>query len=64
MILNFCPEIHTKGIPKDREFFYNTPELFDPIIPGNTYMEAYEKFMLEKFDLLGATGKASQLKIN
>ncbi len=43
-----------------REFFRDTPELFDPILPGKEYMDAYEKFMLEKFDLLGATGKASQ----
>ncbi len=43
-----------------REFFKNQPELFDPIIPGKAYMDAYETFMLEKFDLLGATGKASQ----
>jgi len=46
-----------------REFFNNTPELFDPIIPGKTYIEAYEKFMLEKFDLFRTTGKSSQLKI-
>jgi len=45
-----------------REFFKNTPELFDPIIPGQTYIEEQEKFMIEKFDLLGATGKASQIK--
>lgn len=45
-----------------REFFRDLPELFDPIIPGKTYMDAYEKFMLEKFDLLGATGKINQLK--
>ena len=43
-----------------REFFRDTPELFDPIIPGKDYIQAYEKFMLEKFDLLGATGKANQ----
>ncbi|MDO5977340.1 class II fructose-bisphosphate aldolase [Flavivirga spongiicola] len=46
-----------------REFFNTSPELFDPIIPGQKYMEAYETFMLEKFDLLKATGKVSQLKI-
>ncbi|WP_223552114.1 class II fructose-bisphosphate aldolase [Aestuariivivens sp. NBU2969] len=44
----------------NREFFWNTPELFDPIIPGKEYMDAYEQFMLEKFDLLRATGKAAQ----
>ena len=43
-----------------REFFRDQPELFDPIIPGKEYMDAYEQFMLEKFDLLRATGKASQ----
>tara|TARA_B100001173_G_C16028237_1_gene565119 strand:+ start:2521 stop:3459 length:939 start_codon:yes stop_codon:yes gene_type:complete len=42
-----------------REFFKNNPDQFDPIIPGKQYVEAYEKFMLEKFDLLKATGKAN-----
>lgn len=42
-----------------REFFKDHPEQFDPIVPGNTYMDAYEAFMLQKFDLLGATGKAA-----
>jgi fructose-bisphosphate aldolase class II len=46
-----------------REFFKTTPELFDPVVPGKTYMGEYEKFMLEKFDLLGATGKVNDLKI-
>ena len=45
-----------------REFFKSTPELFDPIIPGQIYIDEQEKFMLEKFELLGATGKASQIK--
>jgi fructose-bisphosphate aldolase class II len=43
-----------------REFFRDKPEQFDPIVPGKEYMNAYEKFMLEKFDLLRATGTASQ----
>lgn len=43
-----------------REFFKDSPELFDPIIPGKKYMEAYEAFMVKKFDLLNATNKASQ----
>ena len=41
-----------------REFFIDSPELFDPINPGKTYIEEYVKFMQQKFDLLGATGKA------
>lgn len=44
-----------------REFFLDSPELFDPIVPGKTYMDAYETFMVQKFDLLGATGKATTL---
>ena len=43
-----------------REFFKNNPDQFDPIVPGKQYIEAYEKFMLEKFDLLKATGEAHQ----
>jgi fructose-bisphosphate aldolase class II len=42
-----------------REFFRDHPEQFDPIVPGNTYMDAYEAFMIQKFNLLGATGKAA-----
>ena len=44
-----------------REFFRDSPDLFDPILPGKTYIDACEGFMLEKFDLLGATGKSSEL---
>ena len=40
-----------------REFFRDKPDLFDPIIWGQ-YMDAYEQFMLDKFDLLKATGQA------
>ena len=43
-----------------REFFKEEPDQFDPIIPGKQYMEEYERFMVEKFDLLKATGRATQ----
>lgn len=46
-----------------REFFRDTPQLFDPVIPGKTYMREYEKFMLEKFELLGATNKAIDMNV-
>lgn len=42
-----------------REFFRESPDLFDPIIPGKTYMEELEKFITKKFELLGSTGKAN-----
>ncbi|MEO1010828.1 MAG: class II fructose-bisphosphate aldolase [Bacteroidota bacterium] len=43
-----------------REFFRDSPDRFDPIVPGKRYMDAYEEFMLNKFDLFGATGMAAQ----
>lgn len=45
-----------------REFFKLSPAQFDPIIPGKTYMTEFEKFNLEKFELLKATGKAKEFK--
>ena len=45
-----------------REFFEFAPAQFDPVIPGKTFMNELEKFNLEKFELLGAVGKASELK--
>lgn len=47
-----------------REFFRNTPELFDLVVPGRKYMEAYEQFILEKFDALNAIDKIKTLKLN
>jgi fructose-bisphosphate aldolase, class II len=46
----------------NREFFKYSPAQFDPIIPGKSYMEAFEKFNLEKFELLKSGGKANELK--
>lgn len=45
-----------------REFFELSPAQFDPIIPGKTFINEFEKFNLEKFELLRATGKASEIK--
>lgn len=45
-----------------REFFDFSPAQFDPVIPGKVFMRELEKFNIEKFELLGAVGKASELK--
>ncbi|MDX9880690.1 MAG: class II fructose-bisphosphate aldolase [Prolixibacteraceae bacterium] len=45
-----------------REFFKLSPAQFDPIIPGKTFMNAFEEFNLGKFELLKAVGKAGELK--
>ena len=58
--INIATDLRLIWTRVHREFFNETPDLFDPIIPGKLYMDAYEQFMLEKFDLLGATGKSNQ----
>lgn len=59
--INIATDIRLIWTRVHRAFFKETPELFDPIIPGEVFMQAYEDFMLEKFELFGATGKASKL---
>jgi fructose-bisphosphate aldolase class II len=46
-----------------REFFATSPELFDPVLPGKKYMEAYQNFMCKRFDILGASGKSLEIKL-
>jgi len=46
----------------NREFFKYSPAQFDPIIPGKSYMKAFEDFNLEKFELLKSVGKANDIK--
>jgi len=59
--INIATDIRLIWTRVHRVFFKETPELFDPIIPGEVFMQAYEDFMLDKFELFGATGKASKL---
>jgi fructose-bisphosphate aldolase class II len=40
-----------------REFFRDTPDQFDPVIPGKEYMQQLEKCFIEKFEWLGSAGK-------
>jgi fructose-bisphosphate aldolase, class II len=47
-----------------REFFKSSPELIDPVIPGKTFMSEFEKFILEKFEILGSVGKNQSVKID
>ena len=46
-----------------REFFRDSPELIDPILPGKTYISAFEKFLMEKFEILGSAGKNQFIKL-
>ena len=40
-----------------REFFQDLPEKFDPILPGQSYMDEYAEFVAAKCCLLGSAGK-------
>lgn len=44
-----------------REFFKESPELIDPVVPGKKYMEELGKFLKEKFELLNAAGQANNI---
>jgi len=57
--INIATDLRLLWTRVHREFFNDAPELFDPILPGKIYMVEFEKFMMKKFDLIGATGKAS-----
>lgn len=46
-----------------REFFRDHPEEFAPTSPGKIFMQAYEEFMLKKFELTGAGGKRDEFDI-
>ena len=61
-LLKVYPDARLIWTRVHREFFELSPAQFDPIIPGKTFMNEFEKFNLEKFELLGAVGKASELK--
>jgi fructose-bisphosphate aldolase, class II len=46
-----------------REFFRDAPGLIDPVIPGKTFISEFEKFLIEKFEVLGATGENQFIKL-
>ncbi len=46
-----------------REFFRDTPEGIDPILPGKTFMKEFESFLVEKFNLLGSAGKVQMINL-
>lgn len=61
--VNIATDLRILWTRTHREFFKDSPALFDPILPGNTYIEELEEFMINKFELLNAVGKASSINI-
>ena len=61
--VNIATDLRLLWTRVHRAFFSVTPELFDPVVPGKKYMEAYQVFMCSRFDVLGASGKSLDFKL-
>jgi fructose-bisphosphate aldolase, class II len=62
--VNIATDLRLLWTKEHRRFFYEQPELFDPVIPGKAYMDAYREFMIERFEVSGSKGQASSIKFN
>lgn len=60
--VNIATDLRLLWTRVHREFFTNSPELFDPVIPGKKYMEAYQEFICKRFDVLGSSKKSLIIK--
>lgn len=58
--INVATDLRVLWARVHREFFAESPDLFDPVIPGGTYMKELEKFCIDKFEKLGSAGKAGE----
>ncbi len=58
--INVATDLRVLWARVHREFFGESPDLFDPVIPGGLYMRELEKFCVEKFEKLGSAGKAKE----
>ena len=59
--INIATDLRLLWTRVHREFFSTSPELFDPIIPGKKYMQVYQEFMLNRFEVLGSVGKSAAI---
>jgi fructose-bisphosphate aldolase class II len=57
--VNIATDIRLLWTKVHRKFFTEQPELFDPVVPGKEYMKACKELLINKFEVLGAAGKAS-----
>ncbi|MBE7169348.1 MAG: class II fructose-bisphosphate aldolase [Williamsia sp.] len=59
--VNIATDLRLLWTKVHRQFFYEQPASFDPIIPGGAYIKAYTELMIERFEVLGAKGKAAKI---
>jgi fructose-bisphosphate aldolase class II len=61
--VNIATDIRLLWAKVHRKFFAEQPELFDPVIPGKEYMKTCKELLINKFEILGAAGKASLIVV-
>lgn len=61
--VNIATDLRLLWTKVHRQFFYEHPEMYDPIIPGKSYMSSYKEFMIERFEVLGSKGKAEKIQL-
>lgn len=62
--VNIATDLRLLWTKTYRRFFHEQPAVFDPVVPGKEYMEAYKEFMIQRFEVLGCKGKSASLNIN
>ena len=62
--VNIATDLRLLWTKVHRKFFHEQPALFDPIIPGKAYIKAFTDLMVERFEVLGAKGKAALIRHN
>lgn len=62
--VNIATDLRLLWTKVHRKFFVEHPDLFDPVMPGKEYMNAYKDFMIERFEVFGCKGKSSTIKLN
>lgn len=60
--VNIATDLRLLWTKVHRRFFSESPELFDPTIPGKVYMREYVDFIIQRFEVLGCLGKAGSVK--
>lgn len=60
--VNIATDLRLLWTKVHRQFFAETPELFDPVVPGKEYMKEYVQFMAQRFEVLGSAGRSTSIK--
>jgi fructose-bisphosphate aldolase class II len=60
--VNIATDLRLLWTREHRAFFANQPDLIDPVVPGRKYMESYQEFMLNRFDVMGTAGQSKNLQ--